>query len=280
MQEGKLGLDEVTLLEAEYGIKVDIYRDQRSLKFDHLRNMGHGIPLIYSYIEEVTQDEPVLIHGDGTSKYKILFKDNHYDIITKFYDAKDCHCPYTGLLVGHGKKLSKTELIKELRNMHHHDQEDLTDMSDMDDEQIYYYFFDYETIFDRKTLEIKPYAVSICKADHNFAILETKFYLGLDICEKEFVQYLKQESPKEDEKEVKYLIGYNNSRFDNYILLKAALKYGLYVGSLRFSENSIISVHINKFRLRDLCRILNMSLDKACKSFKIVNAIQTGLNKH
>lgn len=283
VQEGKLGLDEVTLLEEKYAICVDVYRDQRTIRFDHKRNTGKDVPLIHSFLEKIIQDDPVLIHGDGTSLYKILFKDNHYDIITKSYDAKDCHCPYTGLLIGYNKKLSKSQLAKELKKKHYYDQENLTDASDMDENQnVYYYFFDYETVFNAKTLEIIPYAVSVCKTDYNFTILETKFYLGIDVCEREFIHYLRQETPKEheDEKEIKYLIGYNNSRFDNYILLKSALRYNLYVSVIRFSDNSIISMHVNRFRTRDLCRILIMPLDRACKSFKITNAKQTSLIKH
>src|ERR1700738_2162682 len=136
--------------------------------------------------------------------------------------------------------------------MYHHDQENLTDRNESDNE-IYYYFFDYETIFDCKSLEIKPYAVSICKADHEFHIIETKFYLGLDTCEIEFAAYLQVKPPSQEE--TKSLIGYNNSLFDNYILLRSALKHNLYIGHTRFSQNSIVSMNINNFRVRDLCRI-------------------------
>jgi hypothetical protein len=275
--EGKLGLDEVSILEKKYSIKVDVYEDRRHVKIKYDNSIGRKTLMIHSFKADVVKDEHILLHGDGTSKYKILFKDNHYDIITKIYDAKDCHCPYSGALIGYGKKLSKTQLIKELWNMHHYDQENLTDTNESDNE-IYYYFFDYETIFDCNSLEIKPYAISICKADDAFHIIETKFYLGLDTCEIEFVKYLQVETPNQEE--TKYLIGYNNSRFDNYILLKSALKHNLYVGHTRFSQNSIVSMNVNNFRVRDLCRILNMPLDKACKSFKITKVKQTGLIKH
>jgi hypothetical protein len=276
-QEGKLGLDEVSILERKFDIKVDVYEDRRNVEFKYDRSVGRKTLMIHSFKADVIKDEHVILHGNGTSQYKILFKDNHYDIITKIYDAKDCHCPYSGLLIGYGKTLSKTQLAKQLWVIHHHDQENLTDVSESD-KDIYYYFFDYETVFDRDSLEIKPYAISICKADHAFRVIETKFYVGLDMCEIQFIKYLKTEAPNQEE--IKYLIGYNNSRFDNYILLKSALKHNLYVGYTRFSQNSIVSMNIKGFRVRDLCRILNMPLDKACKSFKIINAKQTGLIKH
>lgn len=268
--EGKLGLDAVSVLENKYGIKIDVYKDQRLLEFKYDTRI---------YKAEIVKDDPVLIHGDGTSKYKILYKDNHYDIITKIYDAKDCHCPCSGVLIGYGKTLSKIQLSRELRRTYYHDQENLTIHSNVDiNKNVYYYFFDYETVFDHKSLEIKPYSVAICKADCNFNILETKFYLGLDKSEKELCKYLFKETPKDDE--VKYLVGYNNSRFDNYLLLRSALKYRLFVGYTRFSQNSIVSMDVAKFRTRDLCRILNRPLDDACKNFKIVNAKQTNLINH
>ena len=269
-QKGKLGLDAVSALEKKYGIKVDVYQDQRNVEFRYHLD---------TYKAEILKEAPTVIHGDGTSKYKILYKDNHYDIITKTYDTKDCHCPRTGFLVGHGKKLSRIQLSREIRRVYHHDHENLTIYSNADnDKVVHYYFFDYETVFDQKSLEIKPYSVAVCKADSSFSILETKFYLGIDACEEELCKYLLRETPGDDE--VKYLIGYNNSRFDNYILLKSALKYRLFVGHTRFSQNSIVSMSISKFAVRDLCRIVNRSLDEACKNFKIVNAKETGLINH
>ena len=270
LQEGKLGLDAVSVLEKKYGISVDVYKDQRNVEFRYDAKI---------YKAEIVKDSPVIIHGDGTSKYKILYKDNHYDIITKTYDTKDCHCPHTGFLVGHGKNLSRIQLHREIRRVYHHDCESLTIHSSPNtDRVVYYYFFDYETVFDQKTLEIKPYSVAICKADSSFNILETNFYVGIDVCEKELCKYLRKETPSDDE--VKYLIGYNNSRFDNYILLRCALKYRLFVGYTRFSQNSIVSMNISKFAVRDLCRIVNRPLHDACENFKIVNAKETNLIKH
>jgi hypothetical protein len=276
-EKGKLGLDHIAILESKFNIRVDVYKDQRILEKIESRCTGREIPLIHSYRVDIVKDEKVLIHGDGTSKFKILHKDNHYDVITKSYDAKDCHCPYTGDHVGFGKKFGQAELIRRLKSKFHHDQENLTAYT-ADNDGAVYYFFDYETIFDPNTLELKPYAVSVCKADDNFNILETNFYLGIDTCDMQFCDYLFKETPEENE--VKYLIGYNNSRFDNYILLKSALKYGLFVGHTRFSQNTIVSMNISKFRVRDLCRIINRPLDEACKNFKIVNAKQTGLIDH
>ncbi|KAJ2878928.1 hypothetical protein H4R27_005581, partial [Coemansia aciculifera] len=90
--------------------------------------------------------------------------------------------------------------------------------------------------------------------------------------------YYEVETATEDE--TKYLVGYNNSRFDNFILLKHSLKNNDYVGHARFAGNTIVSASINGFVVRDLCRILNMSLDNACKAFKIELPKLTGAVKH
>lgn len=81
--------DRLDHLEKTTGIHVDVVLDQRHLTFSR-RNT-------------ITEDRDVLIHGDGSSEYKILFKNGHYDVITKRYNAKDCHCPITGLFVGYKK---------------------------------------------------------------------------------------------------------------------------------------------------------------------------------
>ncbi|KAJ2055155.1 hypothetical protein GGI17_006729, partial [Coemansia sp. S146] len=174
------------------------------------------------------------------------------------------------------------QLERELKKKYLPDAENLTQYDGSDDEEdedkdVFYYFFDYETVFDPQTMEILPYAYAIVKCDHKFKILDKQWHIGMD-CDKHLSNYLFSESPTEDE--TKYLIGYNNSRFDNFILLKHSLKHNDYVGHARFAGNSIVSANINGFVVRDLCRILNMSLDKACKSFKIDLPKLTGAVKH
>ncbi|KAJ2681998.1 hypothetical protein IWW39_006169, partial [Coemansia spiralis] len=173
-------------------------------------------------------------------------------------------------------------LERELKKKYLPDAENLTQYDGSDDEDedkdnVYYYFFDYETVFDPTTMEILPYAYAIVKCDHKFKILDTQCRIGLG-CDTHLSNYLFTESPVEDE--TKYLIGYNNSRFDNFILLKHSLQHNDYVGHARFAGNTIVSAKINNFVVRDLCRMLNMSLDSACKAFKIELPKLTGAVKH
>ncbi|KAJ2210172.1 hypothetical protein EV179_006406, partial [Coemansia sp. RSA 487] len=82
------------------------------------------------------------------------------------------------------------------------------------------------------------------------------------------MDHLEVESIKERDSS-KYLIGFNNSRFDNFLLLAPALKSSRKrIDKVLFSNNTILSMEIFGFEVMDLCRILNMPLAKACKAFK------------
>ncbi|KAJ1796782.1 hypothetical protein LPJ59_003537, partial [Coemansia sp. RSA 2399] len=280
-KEGKLGLDCLPLLEEMFLLNVDVLRDYRHLEFDTHRSIGKGVTLIDSIKAVITRDDPVIVYGSGNNKWKLLYKDNHFDIITKAYKAEECHCPHTGNFVGYRKSYNKRNLVCELKKKYMSDAENLTQYDGSDDEDedkhVYYYFFDYETVFDPTTMEIQPYAYAIVKCDHKFKMLDTRWDIGMD-CDKHLSNYLFSESPTEDE--TKYLIGYNNSRFDNFILLRHSLKHNNFVGRARFAGNTIVSASINGFVVRDLCRIVNMSLDKACKAFNIELPKLTGAVKH
>ncbi|PIA12846.1 hypothetical protein COEREDRAFT_99922 [Coemansia reversa NRRL 1564] len=285
-KQGKLGLDCIPLLEEMFQVHVDVLRDYRHLEFDTHRSIGKAVSLINSFKAEITRDDPVVVHGSGNNKWQLLYKDNHFDIITRSYKAEECHCPHTANFVGYGRHYSRKQLVRELKKKYQPDAENLTQYEGSDDEEdkdVYYYFFDYETVFDPKSMEIIPYAVAVVKCNSKFEIMEEEnnkcimYYIGLG-CDKHLSDYLFSETPNEDE--TKYLIGYNNSRFDNFILLKHCLKHNDYVGHARFAGNSIVSASINGFVVRDLCRMLNMPLDSACKAFKIEMPKLTGAVKH
>ena len=280
LKEGRLGIDAIPLLEQLFDVKVDVLRDYRYLEFETRRNTGQNISLIDSIHTVITKDEPVIVYGSGGNKWQLLYKDNHFDVITITFEASKCHCPHTGNFIGYGQSYSKKQLVRELKKKFLADGENLTQYDgseDEDDKDIYYYFFDYETVFDPVTMEIIPYAYAIVKCDSQFNIMDTRYHIGMG-CDKNLSDYLFKETPTQDEK--KYLIGYNNSRFDNFILLRHALRNNDYVGYTRFAGNSIVSATVNKFIIRDLCRILNMPLDKACKNFKIKMPKLTNAIKH
>ncbi|KAJ2895523.1 hypothetical protein IWW38_002284, partial [Coemansia aciculifera] len=278
---GKLGLDCVPVLEGMFQVYVDVLRDYRHLEFDKHRSIGNSVSLIDSIKAVVVRDDPVVVHGTGYNKWQLLYKDNHFDVITKVYRAEECHCPHTGNFVGYKKHYSRRQLERELKKKYLPDTENLTQYDGSDDEDedkdVFYYFFDYETVFDSHTMEIIPYAYAIAKCNYQLEVLDTQWHIGME-CNRHLTNYLFDENPTEDE--TKYLIGYNNSRFDNFLLLKHSLENNNFVGHARFAGNTIVSASINGFVVRDLCRILNMSLDNACKAFKIELPKLTGAVKH
>ncbi|KAJ2878075.1 hypothetical protein H4R27_005960, partial [Coemansia aciculifera] len=281
LKEGKLGLDCVPVLEDMFQVHVDVLRDYRHLEFDKHRSIGKGVSLIDSIKAVVVRDDPVVVHGTGYNKWQLLYKDNHFDIITKVYRAEECHCLHTGDFVGYKKHYSRRQLERELKKKYLSDAENLTQYDGSDDEDedkdVFYYFFDYETVFDPHTMEIIPYAYAIAKCNYQLEVLDTQWHIGME-CDRHLTNYLFSESSTEDE--TKYLIGYNNSRFDNFLLLKHSLENNNFVGHARFAGNTIVSASINGFVVRDLCRILNTSLDNACKAFKIELPKLTGAVKH
>jgi len=130
-------------------------------------------------------------------------------------------------------------------------------------------------VFNPRTSNLIPYAWALVEMNSDFEVTDKQVLLdipysspqktNIDIGSK-FVKTLIQLSPNEHQ--IKYLIGYNNSRFDNFVLLKDSLNEGAYISNVRFNGNSVTSMSIKGFRVRDLCRILNSSLKKACEGFK------------
>ncbi|CAO3628086.1 unnamed protein product [Cunninghamella echinulata] len=283
IKEGKLGLESVPILENLLNVKVSVVKDYRDIDIEYecpeVKSLLRPPPYT-EYKAKVVRDKEVYIYGDQNCQWKLLHKDEHYDVVIKTYNAKECLCPHTGNLLQGRKPYGKKTLRKRIIEKYYIDSENLTTGGDSEDEEekeVYYYFFDYETVFEPDTMEIIPYAYAIVKCDSKFKIMEERYKIGMD-CNVDLSSYLFRETPSDNE--VKYLIGYNNSRFDNFILLKYALMNNDYIGHIRFTGNTIVSGNINGFKVRDLCRILNMPLDAACKAFKIELPKLTGAIQH
>ncbi|PIA12579.1 hypothetical protein COEREDRAFT_95001 [Coemansia reversa NRRL 1564] len=192
----------------------------------------------YNRNKDITLISPRIVYGDpGDTSSWLLFKDGHYDIIldVKNNTLKVC--------------LEWEEKMKRKPT----------------NESIYY-FFDYETVWNPETYKLQPYSFGLIKTDKEGEILDQQFET-LENTEN-IMMYLKKESIKERNKH-KYLVGFNNSRFDNFLLLEEMLRKGdENIKELLFAGNTILNMKIYGFEVMDLCRILNTSLDKACKSFK------------
>ncbi|KAJ1985981.1 hypothetical protein EDC05_006455 [Coemansia umbellata] len=181
--------------------------------------------------------EPRVIYGELDCPSWLLYKNNHYSVIL---DEK----------VEEILKLCKTK--RKLAPTDPHRSEA-------------YYFFDYETVWDPITYKLQPYSFAMIKCDEDGNIIEQKFEI---MKEYEIIEYMRLEHIRERYC-AKYLIGYNNSRFDNFILLKnMADKYAKDVRKAFFANNTILTMKMYDFNVMDLCRILNMPLARACKAFK------------
>ena len=143
----------------------------------------------------------------------------------------------------------------------HHKISDIPDETSEDVHEIdphHYYFFDYETTYNPVTLELEVYAFCVLKFDHNRQLQDS--YVGTD----NLVDILKK--MHDDDKS--YLIGFNNSRFDNFLLIQDMISHDFTINNVLIANNSFLSFTSHGFISRDLCRILCTSLKSACQSFK------------
>lgn len=153
--------------------------------------------------------------------------------------------------------------------------------------KVEYLFFDYETIIDWMSKSImKPYSLSILKLSEieldNLVKADEKedkeeinrirkdcciTFTGLD-CNNFFIDWL-----IENQKNKAFrFIGFNNSNFDNFILLNGLLNYRreINIDNIMYNGNSLLNFRIEKrHELFDIRRHLIGSLKNNCKSFNI-----------
>ena len=186
---------------------------------------------------------------------KLLFHDEHiYYITGKHLQIKECNKLQS--------KLKKLEKSKTKDNK-----------IQSEDIKRYLVAFDIETIFDKHDLNfLKCYSISwfIWEEDKPFHYLEdihTKepycFYARGEGCMDKFLNFLM----KQPKNAIYKPIGFNNSRFDNFVLCDYALNQNL-VRDLFYVNGSILKCEIGSGSpVWDISRFLTGSLDKCCKSF-------------
>jgi hypothetical protein len=155
-----------------------------------------------------------------------------------------------------------------------------------------YIFFDYETIIDFKQSScMKPYSLSILVLTDEELLELTELdmknekekvnlirkekcitFLGYD-CNTEFIKWFMKNS-----NDMTYcFVGFNNSNFDNFLLLEGLLDFNQYENKTEYSVNNVFyngSQLLNfcidgRHTLFDIRKHLVGSLDANCKSFKI-----------
>lgn len=206
---------------------------------------------------------------------EVLLKDSHYYEIVKkkelFFDPTcgDRLLTRKNIPIKMSKIAIKKSLIRQGRTI-------AGSSSIKDKGKKMWIFFDIETIFNPELSSLlQPYSVAWHVVDPEKVrrpseksisklLKETHFEYGIDCMEK-FVKWIE----RTDEGISYTLIGYNNSRFDNFPLLRSLINADLFT-SMLFVQNSILQLNFGgKHNCFDLCRFVMCSLNKACKDFNI-----------
>lgn len=132
-------------------------------------------------------------------------------------------------------------------------------------------FFDFETVFDRNNLDyLKVYSGSWFvhdpeeEFDYDPSKHKATFKYGFDTLDK-FLHFINQCPPGH-----KYtLIGFNNSKFDNFFLAEKLAQTDR-LGQILLVNNSLLTMRIGRHNVMDIRSFLSptFSLLKACKSFQ------------
>lgn len=199
----------------------------------------------------VKNDNTTLYDSDYKSELEvdIFYGENHYSLITKKkFDEKE-------------KKEKKKQKKKKQRAINKKKNKKVRKRK--------FLFFDFETIFQKRNdYFLKVYSVSWFVFDP-----EKKFEYEVKHFEqarfeivnpvKKFLKFINNRPSDTDY----LLIGFNNSRFDNFLLASEASKTGR-LSQPFYVNNSLLNMSIDGCKSFDLCRFLNSSLMKACKDFK------------
>lgn len=144
------------------------------------------------------------------------------------------------------------------------------------------FVFDYETVRDTKG-EILPYSGAWNTQSLEDGVISDEEYVNMTTTKSQepgseitdaFVKYLKRHA-KYYETKFAVAVGFNNSRFDNFILLKHLYSHEDIASTLEvfIAKTSILTmtftVHGMKVMVTDLCRIVNTSLKKASQAFQL-----------
>ncbi|KAK9759994.1 hypothetical protein K7432_016428 [Basidiobolus ranarum] len=227
---GPISIKDVFYIERFLKVKINVYADE----------LVPG--------SRKNQFIPKLLRGVGKSPISLLLLDELYYVIT-------------------GRtKLRLFDYQNPNPNYGEDDEVPLNNLKGI--EQRFYYFFDFETVWHKDTMEMLPYAYSITVTNENGEIVDEKFKMGdpnIHDVEGELMNYL--ESIGTQKKIVNYLIGYNNSKFDNYLLINAAHKHNCWHRGEIFANNAILFTSVLGFRVKDLFRFLRRKLAKVAEEF-------------
>lgn len=225
-----------------------------------------NIPYLYT-----AKNSKYTIVYDEIEKHFDLCIDNKISFKNDLYFSLSCDVIYNGKVIMTPKKLNTNSFNKTKVNNR-------------------YLIFDYETIIDFENSScMKEYSLSILnlndeeledlnrydEEDNKEKIDEMRkkhcvTFLGYD-CSKQFINWLL----KNQDDIIYTFIGFNNSNFDNFILLNSLLEYNenmieIPLTNIFYNGNQLISFCMNgRHNIFDIRKHLMGSLKKNCKDFNI-----------
>eukprot|EP01098_Paradermamoeba_levis_P005550 TRINITY_DN233_c0_g1_i7.p1 TRINITY_DN233_c0_g1~~TRINITY_DN233_c0_g1_i7.p1 ORF type:complete len:1054 (+),score=7.43 TRINITY_DN233_c0_g1_i7:2756-5917(+) len=196
--------------------------------------------VVVSRLGNETTFSPKVVYGDTSCGNVLLLKGDHYYV---FWRLK-----------------THQEILHLLEEEHGH-----AECPTPSEGKKAFTFFDYETVFDPHTSEALPYCVSYKNDEQIHVVLSTKPYQECEVIDS--ASRLLASRPRDDHCK-RYLVGYNNSAFDNFLLLRSLMKSNEAISSVLVdSHNRLLYMRTSGCDVIDLYRFLLTPLSKACESF-------------
>lgn len=267
LKKGLIKISDIPKIEDYFEVNINILDDSINILKKHTKDTyeKNRTDVDWEYSYKFKSEERY------RSDYEILLKDEHYSLIVHKYEVK--FDPTCGERISKADKLTCEQIQKSLTRQNRK----IANKAEEVIRAVKYIFFDIETIFDPKCQNyLAPYSIAwwVCDATTNppnFTkknldqhLNNTKLVIGND-CIKQFVKWIEK-----NDKDTKFiLIGFNNSRFDNFPLLNEVIDSDIFTHML-FVQNSVLKLEFgNKHVTFDLCRFVMSSLKAACDSFNV-----------
>lgn len=276
LSPGSIDISEVPNIEKYFEANIDIIEDKieiiKSCIDTEKKNITHiSYSRVYLYKSNNNYS------GDA---YDILLKDNHYSLIMEDLDLKfDKVC---GDILIKNKNFEYVELNDNDRkkSLMKQGRKIAGQKIDKRNKIQMLLFFDIETIFNIRSKNVlETYSVSWWVREDDPAqcpsfsernigkyVNQCMIEYGADSMEK-FIRWIEDNDETEDSIINFVLIGYNNSRFDNFPLLNGVIAANMFSNML-FVQNSVLKMtFFNRHITWDLCRFVMCKLKDACQDF-------------
>jgi hypothetical protein len=209
---------------------------------------------------------------EGEKVVDMYYAASHFSHITEFKEIPaSSYCPITG---DYGASYSNKQLKKRLREQGRHYHEPKGSAKARREHHEYktrVLVFDFETVWDpERGDDLRPYAVAWYdfdpKTEKISGALEgsVRYEFGLDKCALALVDYI-SEAPDD----VRYVIaGFNSSRFDNYLLARAAQSREV-LTRVFATGNTLRGLWLGRHEALDIARLCpGATLKQRCSDFR------------